>query len=110
MSAETTFLFGAGASSEAGVPTVRSMVQEIEAVLRKDREWKRWERAYNVAMTGLQWYAGNVSQDTRQSPDIEDLFRVLKDLGNRRTSFLGAFVGSWREEVSAADSRDLRAC
>ena len=40
------FLFGAGASLEAGIPISNKMVEEIEVLIKTDSDWKPFKDLY----------------------------------------------------------------
>lgn len=103
-----TILLGAGASAEANVPTANDMVKRVHQLLRADHvTWKVIGPAFNAAVAGIHWYRANVKDDPLGAIDVEDLYRVLVDLADRRSNYLGPFVGVWSQAVALAEQSDL---
>ncbi len=47
------FLLGAGASVDAGVPTSFTMIQQVEALLKEDEEWKQYKKLYDFVKSSI---------------------------------------------------------
>ncbi|MBJ6724160.1 SIR2 family protein [Geomesophilobacter sediminis] len=100
---ETTYLLGAGASIEAGIPATLQMAKLIHESARND---KRICTAIETAVGGLHFHR-SVAGKPFGGVDVESLYAILKILGERHNNILGPFVGSWSHTVTAADRPKL---
>ena len=98
-----TILLGAGASAEAGVCTAKQMAREIYNSLRNRDEI---EEAMDIAIGGLKNHRAIVSGQPFEEIDVEDLYEVLKLLGDRQSHLLAPFVGSWSHVFTARAKPD----
>ena len=101
-----TILLGAGASAEAGVPTAKPMAQRIYSSLKEDSVTAK---AIEVAIGGLQFHRSIAQGDPFGDIDVEDLYEILRTLGDRHNGLIAPFVGSWSHAVSSAESAELNA-
>jgi len=100
----TTFLIGAGASIEANIPVALQMAMTIHENARSS---KRICAAIETAVGGLHFHR-SITGKPFGDVDVENLYAILKILGERHTSILGPFVGSWSHTVAAADRPRLK--
>lgn len=99
-----TILLGAGASAEAGVPPAKPMAEQIYATLKKDPVLKK---AIDVAIGGLRFHRSIEQSDPFGDIDVEDLYEILRTLGDRNSSLIASFVGSWSPAINLAESAPL---
>lgn len=97
-----TYLLGAGASVEAGVPAAAEMVQRMHTSVSTPST----RRALEVAIAGLQAH-NSIHRGSPYAPiDVEELYSTLLELAGRHTHRLSPFVGSWGHHVSAAEETE----
>lgn len=100
-----TFLFGAGAAAEAGIPTAKPMARRAYEFRKGDAT----NKAFEVAIGGLQSHRSSAKGDPFGEIDVEDLYEVLRALGDRNASLIAPFVGSWSDALRLAESAQLEA-
>src|SRR4051794_10108673 len=98
-----TYLLGAGASVEAGIPASRSMAQRVYQRLSTDLDVLA---ALNVALGGLQFRRAVTEGTPFDEVDVEDLFETLIRLSEREQHPLAPFVGAWSSAVLSVDRGD----
>ncbi len=98
-----TFLFGAGASAEAGVPLAKEMARRFYEDYRKVEPFAR---AVQVAIAGLKSHR-SIEGDPFGEIDVEDLYETLIALRDRRQSSIAPFVGAWSDHLSTSERPTL---
>src|SRR5689334_10448065 len=108
LSKDIVFLFGAGASAEAGIPTSEQMIRKIEALLQK--EWMEYADLYNQIRSAIHYSAGlkGCFGDAVQY-NIETLVNTLYELERNEEHPLYPFIASWNSRfVSLAGDKFKR--
>lgn len=90
---EIIFLFGAGISADAGIPTSNGMIGDIENFLRQNDEWKKFKDIYFLIKSGVEFSYG--IQGKESIFNIEVLVNTLSELEKKETHPLYPFIGSW---------------
>jgi hypothetical protein len=98
-----TFLLGAGASAEAGVPVSTKMTEEIVRIVsRRDADRAR---ALNYAVAALIAHnaiAGN--SGAYDGLDVEEFFAAIETLAGRRSMDAAPFVAAWSRPLEEAEN------
>ena len=95
---DRTFLLGAGASADAGIPTATKL---LHIVLERT---KQLEESRTRVFQAIQTALGGLRFAKPLAPlDIEELYQTLRALGGRREHPLAPFVGAWLERVTVAE-------
>lgn len=105
-STDIIFLFGAGASVEADIPTSAIMISNIEELLNSDEDWKPYLPLYNHVKSAIYYsfglkglFAGDVLFN------IESLVNALYELERNEEHPLYPFIASWNSRfVNLADT------
>jgi len=100
-----TYLFGAGASVDAGVPATIELSKKIYESFYPRTPVRR---ALDVAMGGLRQRQSVVNGDAYLEPDVEDLYATLLRLAQRDSDPLAPFVSLWSGAVTGAEAPDPR--
>ncbi|MEO0144973.1 MAG: SIR2 family protein [candidate division WOR-3 bacterium] len=90
---EIIFLFGAGISADAGVPTSSQMIEEVEKLVNNDNDWKRFKDLYYLVKSGVNFSYG--VQGRESVFNIEILVNILNELQKKEMHPLYPFIGSW---------------
>lgn len=93
-------LLGAGASAEAGIPTVREMSRRLLAALP---EWDNSRALLAFVMGGLMFRAGARGEDPNAGVDVEELFTAVEALASRDTVEMAPFVAGWHPMVERVE-------
>lgn len=104
MPTTTTYLFGAGASADAGVPIAASMVRRI---YDHAKQLGRNTEPLDVVIGGLRQRRATFFREPFSEIDVEELYEALTTLGSRSASVVAPFVASWSPAVLTADSLDV---
>lgn len=101
MTRNVTFLFGAGASVDAGLPISVKLTQEIAAHLDQSGLARRSRTgvALNAAIGALVAYDSARGESAYAGVDVERLFSAAQMLANRDDLEVSPFVGNWNESV-----------
>ncbi len=75
---EILFLFGAGVSADAGIPTSREMVNKLEQLLAQDDDFRSFADIYHFVKNKL--YPQNYAQDEITTFSVEILLVLLDEL------------------------------
>ena len=90
------FLIGAGCSVEAGIPASGRMIEEIEILLKKEPEWKKFDRLYNHLKSAIHYSAGLKGQfNSEVAYNIETLVNTLHELERNEDHPLYPFIATW---------------
>ena len=96
---ELVFLFGAGASVDAGIPASNKMIENVENLIQS--EWATYKELYYLVKSAV-IYADGVQGifDNHDSNNIERLFNVLLELEKKEQHPLYPFIGQWNIKFS----------
>ena len=90
------FLLGAGASAEAGIPTSKAMIAEIEERLAQDPNWQKFRDLYNHVRSAIYYSAGLKGRFADSVPyNIETLVNTLYELERNEEHPLYPFIAAW---------------
>lgn len=90
---EIIFLFGAGVSADAGIPTSSEMIQRVEYLIKTNEEWFQFKNLYYLIKSGIQFLYTMQGKDVIFN--IKTLLNTLIELEERNTNPLYPFIGSW---------------
>ncbi|MEH3112586.1 SIR2 family protein [Pedobacter terrae] len=88
------FLFGAGASLEAGIPISNKMVEEIEELITKDDDWKPFKDLYFYLRSSIQ-YSDGIMGKFNEPFNVERLLVVISQIEERERNIMYPFIGTW---------------
>jgi hypothetical protein len=88
------FLFGAGASLEAGIPISNKMVEEIEDLIRRDDDWKPYKDLYFYLRSSIQ-YSDGIMGKFNEPFNVERLLVVISQIEERERNIMYPFIGTW---------------
>ena len=88
------FLFGAGASLEAGIPISNKMVEEIEELIRKHDDWKPFKDLYFYLRSSIQ-YSDGIMGKFNEPFNVERLLVVISQIEERERNIMYPFIGTW---------------
>jgi len=91
-------LIGAGCSKEAGIPTSLDMIKEIEHLIIKDDNWKKYKELYYFLKSSI-LYADGLKGNYEENLNIERLVNTLKELEKKEEHPIFPFIGSWNSKV-----------
>ena len=95
------FLLGAGASSDAGIPTSTQMIGLIEKLLDEDDNWMEYADLYNHVKSSIHHAAGIRGRYGRQVHyNIETLVNTLNELDRNEDHPLFPFIASWNQRFT----------
>jgi hypothetical protein len=80
------------------------MARRIYASLAQDPVTSR---AIEVAIGGLKFHRSIAQSDPFGDIDVEDLYELLRTLGDRHNNLIAPFVGSWSHAISSAESAQI---
>ena len=103
------FLFGAGASADAGVPVSRKMVDDIEKFIKEEEEWKRYRDLYNYLKGSILYgdgIRGIFGEDVNYN--IERLVNVLHELEKKEEHPIFPFIGQWNTKIIELATYDFK--
>jgi len=90
---EIIFLFGAGISADAGIPTSEMMIDEVEDLICTNEEWHQFKDLYFLIKSGVKFSYG--IQGKEPIFNIEVLVNTLNELEKKEMHPLYPFIGSW---------------
>lgn len=90
---EIIFLFGAGISADAGIPTSSDMVKKVETNVNEENDWKEFKDLYFLIKSGVAFSYG--IQGKESVFNIEILVNILNELEKKESHPLYPFIGSW---------------
>ena len=107
-SKDIVFLFGAGASSEAGIPTSADMISKIEKLLTQQERWKKYEKLYNHVKSSIHYVSGLRGHFNDQvNYNIETLVNTLHELERNEDHPLYPFIATWNSRFIALAEPDF---
>lgn len=95
---EIIFLFGAGISADAGIPTSGKMLEDVENFVKTNQEWKDYKDLYFLIKSGVQFSYGIRGESSIFN--IETLLNTLNEIEKKETHPLYPFIGSWNIKFS----------
>jgi hypothetical protein len=108
-SKDIIFLFGAGASAEAGIPTSGEMIKRIECLLKTKDDWKHYLEMYHHIKSAIHFAAGLKGKFNYDVPyDIETLVNTLYELERNEEHPLYPFIASWNSRWAALAGDSFR--
>lgn len=90
---EIIFLFGAGISADAGIPTSVKMIEKLENLVNNNNEWESFKDLYFLVKSGVEFSYG--IQGKKSLFNIEILVNTLTELEKKEMHPLYPFIGSW---------------
>lgn len=102
---EIIFLFGAGISADAGIPTSKEMVKEIEKFIKEKEDWQKYRELYYLIKSGYEFSYG--IQGKEPHFNIEILVNILQELEKKETHPLYPFIGSWHIKFNEVIANDF---
>lgn len=94
-----TFLLGAGASVEAGIPVSSQMVTDIENLITEDPDWKPYRDLYYYLKSSIQ-YADGIFGNFNNFFNVEQLLFVINSLEERDHNIMYPFIGTWNMRLT----------
>ena len=88
------FLFGAGASVDAGIPMSNAMVQKIEELIIEHDEWKPYKDLYYYLKSSINYSDGILGKFDEQF-NVERLLVVITEIEKRESNIMYPFIGTW---------------
>jgi len=107
-SKDIIFLFGAGASAEAGIPTSAQMIERIERLFETHDQWNGHLRLYNHVKSAIHYafgLKGRFNADVEYN--IETLVNTLYELERNEDHPLYPFIASWNSRLVALAGADF---
>lgn len=107
-SGDIIFLLGAGASKEAEIPMSAEMIDEIEALLANDSDWKPFRELYHHVKSSIHFSAGLKGVFGGSVPfNIETLVNTLYELERNEEHPLYPFIAAWNSRFVSLASADF---
>lgn len=93
-------LLGAGASVDAGLPTSKQILEQIEELIndKDNREWYPFQELFNYIKSAI-LYANGILGDFSGNINIEHLVGVLRDLYKKERNPIFPFIGAWNNKL-----------
>lgn len=106
--ARVSFLLGAGASREAGLPTSTGLTRAICDVVEKSYgDRNPLAQALNVAIAALTGHDVARGGNVFEGIDVERLFSAVQMLADRENAELTPFVSSWNRSLDGLSQHGL---
>jgi hypothetical protein len=94
---ELLILIGAGCSADAGIPTSKQMIQDLERLLG-EAKWTTYRDLYHYVRSSI-LYGDGIKGDFGNNIDIERLVSVLQEIEKKESGVLFPFIGSWNQKL-----------
>lgn len=91
---ELLFLFGAGASVDAGIPISNQMVKEIEDLISSNPDWKPYKDLYFYLKSSIN-YSDGILGKFDEPFNVERLLIVITEIEKRESNIMYPFIGTW---------------
>jgi len=88
------FLFGAGASADAGIPISNQMVNKIEDLISNHAEWKAYKDLYFYLKSSIH-YSDGILGKFNELFNVERLLIVITEIEKRESNIMYPFIGTW---------------
>ncbi|MFB0497306.1 hypothetical protein ABID99_003543 [Mucilaginibacter sp. OAE612] len=95
---DIVFLLGAGASVEAGIPISNKMVEEIEDLVKTNREWKVYKDLYYYLRSSIH-YSDGIMGKFAEPFNVERLLVVISQIEERERNIMYPFIGAWNSRL-----------
>jgi len=94
------FLFGAGASVDAGIPISNHMVKEIENYIedQENKKWNKYKDLYYYLKSSINYSDGILGKFNEQF-NVERLLIVITEIEKRETNIMYPFIGTWNNRL-----------
>ncbi len=103
---EIIFLFGAGISADAEIPTSSEMINKVENLISSDNnDWSRFKDIYFLIKSGIHFSRGIRGENAIFN--IETLVNILNELEKKETHPLYPFIGSWSVRFNEVVGNDF---
>jgi len=86
-------LLGAGASADAGVPTLKKMQEDVEKFISEKSDWIEFYNLYYLIKASYE-YSYQI-QGKQANFNLEVLLNILNELSKKEEHPLYPFIGSW---------------
>lgn len=103
-----TFLLGAGASAEAGLPVSRAITQKMIDKLSDQRRNDQASSAFNFVVSAIIADDGRSGRRPDELPDIERVASAIELLASRADLEISPFVSTWEPALTALESAPAR--
>lgn len=88
------FLFGAGASVDAGIPISNHMVTKIEVLIEAHQDWKPFKDLYFYLKSSIN-YSDGILGKFNEAFNVERLLIVITEIEKRESNIMYPFIGTW---------------
>lgn len=88
------FLFGAGASVNAGIPMSNKMVLEIEELILNHSDWQPYKDLYYYLKSSIN-YSDGILGKFGEPFNVERLLVVITEIEKRESNIMYPFIGTW---------------
>lgn len=88
------FLFGAGASVDAGIPISDQMVNKIEDLINKHDDWKVYKDLYFYLRSSIN-YSDGILGKFNIPFNVERLLIVISEIEKRESNIMYPYIGTW---------------
>ena len=88
------FLFGAGASVDAGIPISNQMVSDIEDLIINHNDWKSYKDLYYYLKSSIN-YSDGILGKFNEPFNVERLLIVISEIEKRESNIMYPFIGTW---------------
>jgi len=88
------FLFGAGASVDAGIPISNQMVNEIEKLVEENSDWMPFRDLYFYLRSSIN-YSDGIMGKFNEPFNVERLLIVISEIEKRESNLMYPFIGTW---------------
>ena len=88
------FLFGAGASVDAGIPHSKKMVEDIEKLIVDNSDWKAYKDLYYYLKSSIN-YSDGILGKFNVAFNVERLLIVITEIEKRESNIMYPFIGTW---------------
>lgn len=95
---DIVFLLGAGASVEAGIPISNKMIEEIEILIKTDKDWIVYKDLYFYLRSSIHYSDGIMGKFSEQF-NVERLLVVISQIEERERNIMYPFIGAWNSRL-----------
>lgn len=92
------FLLGAGASVEAGIPISNKMVEEIEKLIKSNKDWIPFKELYFYLRSSIH-YSDGIMGKFAEPFNVERLLVVISQIEERERNIMYPFIGAWNSRL-----------
>ena len=102
------FLLGAGSSCEAGIPTSTMMINNLEELLNKNREWYEYKDLYYCIKSSIMHGFGIIGDYDKNLVNIETIVNTMDELIKSIKHPIYPFVGSWIPRLTELTNNNFK--